>query len=125
MCILSTRNYNAGMTFYTRKGDDGTTGLLEQGRVTKFDSRIEAIGELDEASAALGLARSSAVDPRAAALLLEIQRDLYQIMAEVAASPGRAAGHRFDAKRVTWLEQQIEGLGAEVELPSEFIVPGD
>jgi cob(I)alamin adenosyltransferase len=125
MCILSARNYNAGMNFYTRKGDDGTTGLLEQGRVTKIDARIEAIGDLDEASAALGLARSSAADPRAAALLLEVQRDLYQVMAEVAASPGRAASHPFDAQRVMWLEQQIDRLSGEVEMPAEFIVPGD
>ena len=46
------------MTFYTTKGDDGTTGLLGEGRVPKYHIRMEAVGALDEASAALGLARA-------------------------------------------------------------------
>jgi cob(I)alamin adenosyltransferase len=113
------------MSFYTRKGDDGTTGLLDKGRVPKFDARVEANGALDEANAAMGMARAAAQDPRTASLLLEAQRDLYQIMAEIAASPTNADRFRFDASRVDWLEQQIDALGQDVQMPGEFIVPGD
>jgi cob(I)alamin adenosyltransferase len=113
------------MSFYTGKGDDGTTGLLGKGRIPKHALRIEAIGTLDEASAALGVARASAHDPRCPPLLLEIQRDFYQLMAEVAAVPLQAEQFRFDRARVDWLEEQIQELGKLVQMPGEFIVPGD
>jgi len=70
------------MTFYTRKGDDGTTGLLGEGRVPKFHLRIEALGTLDESTATLGLARASVHDPRSAPLMLNVQRgDLDAVLA--------------------------------------------
>ncbi len=113
------------MSFYTGKGDDGTTGLLGKGRVPKDDARIEAIGTLDESSAALGLARASARDPRCGPLLLKAQRDLYHLMAEVASAPENAEQFRFDPERVTWLEAQIDSLAESVKVPAEFILPGD
>ncbi len=113
------------MSFYTGKGDDGTTGLLGKGRVPKDDTRIEAIGTLDESSAALGLARASARDPRCGPLLLKAQRDLYHLMAEVASTPENAEQFRFDPERVTWLEAQIDSLAESVKVPAEFILPGD
>lgn len=113
------------MSFYTRKGDDGTTGLLGEGRVAKYDARIEALGTLDESTAALGVARASARDARSAPLLLEAQRDLYRLMAEAASTPENATRFHFDAQRVDWLEEQIESLSQTVETPKEFIVPGD
>ncbi len=113
------------MSFFTRKGDDGTTGWLGKGHISKDDPRIDAVGTLDEASAALGVARASAHDPRSAALVLEAQRDLYRLMSEVSASPESAGEFHFDAGRVTWLEQQIETLGRGIEMPAQFILPGD
>jgi cob(I)alamin adenosyltransferase len=113
------------MTFYTRTGDDGTTGLLGEGRVPKTHPRIEALGALDESTATLGWARAHARDSRCGPLLLEAQRDLYKLMAEVAATPEQAATFRFDAARVTWLEAQIDALSATVTMPREFIIPGD
>ena len=113
------------MSFFTRKGDNGTTGLLGKERVSKHDARIEAIGNLDEASAAMGLARASVQDARCANLLLEAQRDLYYVMAEVAATPENAGKFQFDASRVEWLEKQIGTLSEVVKMPGEFIVPGD
>ncbi len=111
--------------FYTRRGDDGTTGLLGKGRVPKDDARIEAAGALDEASAALGLARATA-SPRAGEILLEVQRDLYRMMSEVSAAPETAARlDRLDEARVTWLEEQIDHLARQVERPRGFILPGD
>lgn len=112
--------------FYTRLGDDGYTGILGPGRFPKEDLRLEAIGSVDEANAALGVARSLAQSPEAPGSLLQIQRDLYGLMAELAASPENSAHFRsIDAQRVAWLESQIEILNHQVEVPKEFIVPGD
>ncbi len=113
------------MSFYTRRGDDGTTGLLGKGRVPKHDARIEAIGTIDESSAAIGVARSFARDERCAPLLLDAQRDLYLLMAEVAAAPENAGEFHFEAGRVEWVEKQIEVLSKVVQMPGEFIIPGD
>jgi cob(I)alamin adenosyltransferase len=127
-CItISFLLYNTPMpTFYTKTGDDGYTGLLGEGRVPKEDPRLEAVGTLDEASAALGLARASCLDPRSAPLLLQAQRDLYGLMTEVAATPENASRFRsIDAEKVTWLEQQTDLLSSQVEMPKEFILPGD
>ncbi len=113
------------MSFYTRKGDEGKTGFLGEGRVPKYSARIETLGTLDESSASLGMARTIVRDPRSGPLLLEAQRDLYRLMAEAAAAPENAAPFHFEAKRVQWLEEQIDSLGGAVETPREFIVPGD
>jgi cob(I)alamin adenosyltransferase len=113
-------------SFYTRKGDDGYTGLLKAGRVPKNHPIPEALGALDEASAALGVARAACQGHSSAEVILIIQRDLYSIMAEIAASPDQAEQFRkINASRVGWLEAQIEMFSAQVTLPSEFIVPGD
>jgi cob(I)alamin adenosyltransferase len=112
--------------FYTRGGDDGYTGLLGEGRIAKDDLRLEALGAVDEANAALGIVRALTRAPEAAATLVEIQRDLYGLMAEIAATPENAS--RFssiDATRVAWLESKVDALTAVVEVPKEFIVPGD
>jgi cob(I)alamin adenosyltransferase len=112
--------------FYTKSGDDGYTGLLGEGRLAKYDLRIESVGAVDEASAALGLARATCQDGQTAALLLEIQRDLYLLMGELAAAPENAARFRqIGAERVAWLEQQTDAVSAQVEIPREFIIPGD
>jgi cob(I)alamin adenosyltransferase len=118
--------YNNFMSFYTSKGDDGTTNLLGEGRVAKYHARIEAVGTLDESTAALGLARAQCLDSRSSPILLEAQRDLYKLMAEVAATPENAEKFRFiDEKRVTWLEERTDELSKLVEMPREFILPGD
>jgi cob(I)alamin adenosyltransferase len=112
--------------FYTQTGDEGSTGLLGEGRVPKFDLRIEALGALDEATAALGLARATANAPEIAPMIVEVQRDLYRLMAEVGATPENA--HKFrtiDDARVKWLESQTDAITAEVEVPNEFILPGE
>ena len=112
--------------FYTAKGDDGTTGLLGEGRLPKYHPRMEAIGSLDEATAALGLARSLVQNAALQPILLQTQRDLYGLMAEVAATPGNAAQFRsIDKARVAWLEKETDALEAKVEVPKEFILPGE
>ena len=112
--------------FYTQTGDQGQTGLLGEGRVNKFDLRIEALGALDEANAAFGLARASATAPQIGPILLEIQHDLYKLMSEVGATPKNAERFRYaDPARVHWIETQIETLTAQIEMPKEFIMPGE
>src|SRR5215218_929882 len=85
--------------FYTGLGDDGTTDLLGA-RVAKDDPRIEALGALDEASSAIGLARSLVKDGRVGDDLVAVQRDLYRIMAELAfTSELRPASYDLAANR--------------------------
>ena len=91
----------------------------------KYHLRIEALGTLDESNATLGLARASVHDPRSTPLMLEAQRDLYRLMAEVAAAPEHADQFRFDEGRVQWIEEQTDLLSKTVEMPNEFIIPGD
>jgi cob(I)alamin adenosyltransferase len=111
--------------YYTRTGDDGTTGLLGDQRVGKDDPRIEAVGTLDEANAALGLGRAFCPYPQVQQILTTIQGDLYHLMAEVAATPENAPRfRRIGSDRVIWLEEQVETFGSQFEMPKAFIVPG-
>ena len=111
---------------YTRAGDDGTTGVLGESRLPKYHPRMETLGVLDEASAALGMARALINVPETGNLLKEIQRDLYTIMAEVAATPENAVQFQIMApRRVQWLESQVDAIVAVAPIPSEFILPGD
>jgi cob(I)alamin adenosyltransferase len=112
--------------FYTRTGDDGFTGLLGSGRVPKYHPVPETVGAVDEATAALGLARAFAKAGETGEILLIVQRDLYGMMAEVSATPENAARFRMiDEQRLNWLEAQTDALSSRVTLPKEFIVPGD
>jgi len=79
------------MTFYTKTGDDGTTGLLGKDRVKKYDPRMETIGSLDEASAALGLCRAFVCSIEIQEIILKVQKQLYLVMGEVA-SRKRSSG---------------------------------
>lgn len=111
---------------YTRTGDDGFTGLLGEGRVAKYMPQPEAYGTVDEASSAMGLARAAAASPLTKALLLESQRDLYKMMAELASTQQAAARFRsIDQARVEWLEAQTDAITMQITLPKEFVLPGD
>ena len=110
----------------TRTGDQGTTGLFGGTRVSKDSAQVEAYGTVDEASAALGLARALSTRPAIKPTLLTVQRDLYQMMAELAATPAVAPQFRqIDAERVAWLDQTTDEFGLQVEIPREFVVPGE
>jgi cob(I)alamin adenosyltransferase len=113
---------------YTKTGDDGTTGLLYGGRVSKDDPATEAYGTTDEAVAALGLARASA-DPVMADELLALQRELFIVGADLATNPAERAKLQPGVSLVTSemterLERRIDALVAERALPQAFIVPG-
>lgn len=112
--------------FYTKKGDDGYTGLLGKGRILKYDARIETIGEIDEANAALALARTLSLSSQTSSLLLEVQKDLYYMMSEVAATKENASRFRkITPAKLSWLEDQIDDVSSQVNIPEEFIIPGD
>ena len=116
------------MKIYTRGGDDGTTGLLFGGRVGKEESGPEACGAVDEAVSVLGLARVSAAGP-AATSILEVQRDLFVVGAELATASGKRSRLQpgvslVTAAMVERLEGAIDALDAEVGMPRGFVVPG-
>lgn len=113
-------------SFYTGKGDTGKTGFLGEGRISKNSLRIEALGSVDEANAALGFARSIAIGQKTKEILLEVQKQLYALMSELSASPEES--DRFDEindDEILWLEEVIKDIESLVELKREFIIPGE
>lgn len=119
------------MKIYTRRGDDGTTGLLYGGRVPKDSPLPTAYGEVDEAQAVLGLARAEATPGgELDRLLVAIERDLWVLMAELAASPDHrdrlvAGTSLVTAAMISALEAHIDEVSERFELPTEFVVPGE
>jgi cob(I)alamin adenosyltransferase len=118
------------MKIYTRKGDDGTTGLLYGGRVAKDAPAIEANGAVDEAQAALGRARAE-VEPGSELdeLLVGLEHDLYVLMAEVATAPTNREKLTPGASLVTSemverLEALIDQLTERFPPIKEFVIPG-
>jgi cob(I)alamin adenosyltransferase len=113
----------------TKKGDDGTTGLLFGGRTPKDGPLPTAYGEVDEAQASLGVVRAQAGD-ELAAIVLGIQRDLWVLMAELATGPENA-GKLVDGQTrtteamVDGLEATMDAVSARFEPPTEFVVPGE
>jgi len=115
---------------YTRKGDDGTTGLWYGGRVAKHAGRPEAYGTVDEAASALGLARAAA--ERGTELyddILRVQNELFVAGAELATAP-EAAGRleagvsKLTPDMVERLESDIDRYMDRVDLPPKFVIPG-
>jgi cob(I)alamin adenosyltransferase len=115
---------------YTRKGDDGTTGLWYGGRVPKYAGRPEAYGSVDEAASALGLARAAAErDGELHADILRVQNELFVAGAELATAPQAAERLEEGVSKVTQdmvdrLESDIDRYMARVELPPKFTIPG-
>lgn len=111
----------------TKTGDSGLTGVLGPERLPKEAPRIEALGAVDEATSALGLARAWCDDSFVYDILLHIQRDLYTLMAELATTTVRAHAidMRITSDDVVWLEHTQEAQLVRVEIPPRFILPGD
>jgi cob(I)alamin adenosyltransferase len=117
------------VTIYTKKGDDGTTGLLYGGRVPKDAERPTAYGEVDEAQAVLGVVRAEAA-PELAEIVLGIQRDLWVVMAELATGVENVAKlvdgqTRPTEAMVDALTERIDEISSRFEPPTEFVVPGE
>jgi len=107
---------------YTRTGDDGTSGLVDGSRVSKSSARMAAIGEVDEANAAIGMAIAELIPGDLTEHLLGIQNDMFDLGADLA-TPGEI-GLRIVASQVARLEQAIDVMNAELEPLQSFILPG-
>jgi cob(I)alamin adenosyltransferase len=112
---------------YTRTGDDGTTGLVDGSRVAKHAARMAAIGAVDEANSALGLAAVS-LDGNAAADVRRLQNDLFDLGADLA-TPGSDFAPsdmvlRIVPAQAAWLEARIDALNDGLEPLRSFILPG-
>ena len=114
---------------YTKRGDEGETGLLYGGRVSKTDMRCEAYGTVDEAVSALGLARALAQEERLKEIIMEVQRELFVVGGELATDPSEYARlvKHFSVvtpEMVDCLEGLIDELNGQMTLPNAFIIPG-
>ena len=121
-------SYNQTVKIYTRTGDRGETGLFDGTRVSKSDPRVAAYGDVDELNAWLGLARASITDAELAAIVEQIQRDLFALGARLADPSHRIAGRVAKAAvsevDATRLEQWIDALEAELPPLRRFILAG-
>lgn len=117
------------MRIYTRTGDRGETSLLQGGRVQKDDPRTEAYGTVDEAGSVLGLARAELDDGVFHDAVLQIQRELFVVGAQLASAPDKwdrleVGVSRVDDPMVEELETRIDELVTAHPLPEEFVVTG-
>ena len=116
---------------YTRTGDAGTTGLVDGSRLPKHDVRMVAIGAVDEANSALGLAAAILGDNEHAQQLFRIQNDLFDLGADLATpatedddfAPSEMV-LRMVAAQTEWLEQAIDAANANLEPLTSFVLPG-
>ncbi|QIG82048.1 cob(I)yrinic acid a,c-diamide adenosyltransferase [Stakelama tenebrarum] len=113
---------------YTRTGDDGTTGLADGSRLSKAEPRMAAIGDVDEANCAIGVALTLIKDRPTHATLRRIQNELFDLGADLA-TPGEDFAPsdmalRITADQVERLEQEIDAMNAVVEPLKSFILPG-
>lgn len=118
------------MRIYTKKGDDGTTGLLYGGRVPKDDLRTQVYGTLDESVAALGLARAAGLVERVADIVVRLQREMFVAGAQLATaaenrSKLEAGVSKIDASMTARAESDIDSLLEEHPLRPEFVLPGE
>ena len=117
---------------YTRTGDDGTTGLVDGSRIAKSDALMAAIGDVDEANSAIGLA-AAALDPASdeAAMLSRIQNELFDLGADLATPPDIQFGFgphemalRIVPSQIARLEDEIDAINAALDPLRSFILPG-
>lgn len=116
---------------YTRTGDDGTTGLVDGSRLPKHHARMEAIGAVDEANCAIGLAVVALGDDPMGAVLRRAQNDLFDLGADLA-TPLAEGGDfapsemvlRIVESQTAWLESAIDDANERLEPLTSFILPG-
>jgi cob(I)alamin adenosyltransferase len=108
---------------YTRTGDDGTTGLVDGSRVSKADPRMAAIGDVDEANSALGVARAALGPGSLGEMLARIQNDLFDLGADLATPAGIEGALRIVPSQVEWLEERIDHLNSALAPLTSFVLP--
>ncbi|MBS3922215.1 MAG: cob(I)yrinic acid a,c-diamide adenosyltransferase [Nitrosarchaeum sp.] len=112
------------MKIYTKTGDDGTTGLQGNSRVSKANSRIIAYGSIDESNAVLGIVLSYEIDPDIAFLLKSIQNELFVVGADLSNPNLNDKKNRVTLDMILNLEKNIDKYEAELTPLSNFILPG-
>jgi cob(I)alamin adenosyltransferase len=118
------------MKIYTKKGDDGTTGLLYGGRVAKDDVRTNVYGTLDETVSALGLARAGGLVPQVEEIVIRVQREMFVVGAQLATAEQNQGKLQEGISKVTpemalQAEREIDEMLDRHPLPNEFILPGE
>ena len=109
---------------YTRTGDGGSSGLVDGSRVSKSSLRMAAIGEIDEANAAIGVAIGALGSAPPSDQLLQIQNDLFDLGADAATPGAFGVGLRIVPSQVERLEREIDAMNALLEPLQSFILPG-
>ena len=109
---------------YTRTGDDGTTGLVGGGRISKADPLMAAIGDVDEANSAIGVALVSIADDGIAATLRRVQNELFDLGADLATPLDIEGGLRVTAEQIERLEREIDAMNADLSPLTSFVLPG-
>lgn len=108
---------------YTRGGDKGQTSLGSGARVSKSDARIQAIGDVDEANAAIGWAKENT--PKTLhPLLYRIQNDLFDLGADLCMPEEKSTALRIVASQVEFLEKEIDQFNQDLAPLTSFILPG-
>ena len=110
---------------FSKKGDGGETSLLTGERVSKASLRPETYGTLDEASSALGLAKALTENMTIRQVIEAVQEDLLVLGARLASEKGSEGKHRIGPEQASRLEMWIEDLQNQVELPRQFVLPGE
>lgn len=108
---------------YTKGGDKGRTSLGDGGRVAKHDPRVEAYGTVDEANAAVGLARLH-TKGAADAMLARIQNDLFDLGADLCRPDDKPGALRILDTQVERLEREIDAMNAALQPLESFVLPG-
>ena len=108
---------------YTRGGDKGQTSLGSGKRVAKHDPRVDAYGQVDEANAAIGLARLH-TRGSADAMLARIQNDLFDLGADLCRPEAKEGDLRIVESQVTRLEREIDKMNAALQPLQSFVLPG-
>jgi len=109
---------------YTRTGDDGTTGLVGGGRISKADPLMAAIGDVDEANSAIGVALASIDDESTATTLRRVQNELFDLGADLATPLDMAGALRVTAEQVDRLEGEIDAMNDHLSPLTSFVLPG-
>ena len=109
---------------YTRTGDAGETGLVDGSRASKADPRFAAIGDVDEANSALGVALLAVADDKARAMLARIQNEMFDLGADLATPAGIEGALRIQPDQIARLEREIDAMNEDLAPLRSFILPG-
>ncbi len=109
---------------YTRTGDAGQTGLVDGSRASKADPRFAAIGDVDEANCAIGLAVRAVTGDEARVMLGRVQNELFDLGADLATPEGIEGALRIQPEQVARLEREIDAMNEDLEPLRSFILPG-